>query len=99
MTDPLVPPETFADAMDEAENALHGPPFGRGDGAPLTAVIGGSLFLRPDDGIPTIDRDLGPVEAAPRLKGPKWRLQMLREWSEETCPPGPRRRALKEKRR
>jgi hypothetical protein len=42
----------------------------------------------------TIDLDLPPVEAAPRHKGPRARLEMLKAWDPETWPPGPRRRAM-----
>ncbi len=88
MTDPLLPPETFSDAMDAEDPTLHsdrpGPDF----------IVTARWHGRPQyKAIPTIDLDLPPVDAAPKPKGPRARLQMLREWSEETCPPGPRRRA------
>lgn len=38
----------------------------------------------PED-VPTIDRELPPVAAAPKPKGPSWRLQMLREWTPEAA--------------
>lgn len=70
MTDPLLPPETFADAMDEATRlspyAVHAP-----CGDTDSAYPPGTL---------TIDKDLPPVDAAPKPKGPAWRLQALREW-------------------
>jgi hypothetical protein len=93
MTDSLLPPETFSDAMDEAARVSS---VGSWSGHPPTMDSSGEGDAR---GTLTIDRDLGPVNASPKPKGPKARLQKLREWNEETWPPGPRRRALKEKRR
>lgn len=67
MTDPLLPPETFSDAMDEAANLT-----------PFEERTDFSEFGPDRRGTPTIDMDLGPVDAAPKPKGPAWRLAELR---------------------
>lgn len=80
MTDPLLPPETFSDAMDEAESGAVPFVTGHFGDVPRAPVLrrGANDLHRPDYGIPTIDMDLGPVDAAPKPKGPAWRLGELR---------------------
>jgi hypothetical protein len=74
---------TLDDSLDELAHASAMGPHGRTDG--INRVPPGTL---------TIDLDLPPVEAAPRHKGPRARLEMLKAWDPETWPPGPRRRAM-----
>lgn len=73
MTDPLLPPETFSDAMDENDPTL------RVASAGPDELVTARWHGRPQySAVPTIDLDLPPVDAAPKPKGPAWRLTELR---------------------
>lgn len=82
MADPdlrsLTTPTSFSEELAEAEEGAV--PFVAG-GPTAEAWKPGSLRQyrpEPRHAIPTIDQDLGLVDAAPKPKGPKWRLNELR---------------------
>jgi hypothetical protein len=83
---------TLAETLEEDMNST---------GTTLAGSLNGHApAWRDPDKVPpgtlTIDLDLPPVDAAPKHKGPRWRLRMLLEWTREAAEERRRSRRLQQ---